>query len=403
MSRPQQRYSILDLLPPWLLDEQGLAFMQSIGLCLDMLLEKSNQAQRARMPGLADDSLLPYQAADRLMVQGPGESNDAFVFRLQGAIEAWRRAGSRRAVLGQVHAYLQNVQPGLAATLPEALIVGGIPTGIPSWAIWDSLQLGDAVEAVPAHRFVGPSNFDWDGLTNKCRAWLVIFMHQLATGTAGTAGSVTAIGGSGVAGVTSGFATLTGITGVTADDVQRWVTISGAASAENNGTFAIDSVGAPGQCTVANPNAVAPDANNGSLVWAIGEYQFLRPAPVWGSQSFTWGSSWTWGLSCGPSLGGAAGAAHVTESLRAILRRWKSAHTWYPHIIVSFLGGDATAGNEYSPNSSPGAGNPDGTYAGPGMLDATTGLWVPARGYPASNTAYCAGTGRYIQATVETS
>lgn len=382
----QQRDNISgpSLGPPWLIayNSNGQKFLYTIGLALDALLEKQSEAMRAKCPGLADESAIPFQAADRLLVQGPLEPNPSFVTRLKGAFDAWSIAGSRASVLGQIQAYLTNTKVGVPGAYPEALIVGGNLTD----TTWDSIYVDTPQGGRPSHTHVTPINWDWDTKDQHWRAWLVLFMHLVATGVSGSAGSYTSTGGSGVTGVTTGFATLTGLSGLMPSDVQNYITITGAASSGNNGTFQITSVLSPTSAIIANTAAVAPDANNGAIVWSIGHYPYIGPAPVWGSPDFVWGSTWTWGVNADPL---------IIESIRAVLKRWKSSATYYPYIIISFGGGDSTAGTEFSPNSGQGTGNPDGTWGDIGKL--VGGAWVPAKTTLNPFTAFCDGSGVSIR------
>jgi hypothetical protein len=161
---------------------------------------------------------------------------------------------------------------------------------------------------------------------------------------------------------------------------------AGGAHTENNGTFQITSVLSSTSCIIANPSAIAAD----TISWSISQYPFIGPAPVWGSPGFVWGAGYTWGVNV---------SSFVIQSIRQLVQRWKAASTYYPNIIVSFGGGDATAGNEFSPNSAQGSGNPDGTWGGtsggPGKL--VNGVWVPARQTVSPFTAFCDGTGVAIQ------
>ena len=372
------------LSPPWLCGEDTNAqkFMYVIGLALDALLEKQNEGMIAKLPGQADPSAIPLQAADRLMVQGPAESNASFILRLQNAYEAWGRAGGRPAVLEQIQAYLTDLQPGVVASSPECLIVGGNS----SLSTWDTIFGTTPQGAPPAHALVQPANWKWDALDRPARAWLVLFMQLVATGQSGAAASVTSVGGSGVGGVTSGFATIDGLSGMTTANIQQYFTATGAASSANSGTFQIVDVVSSSSIVIANTSAVAGDANNGAIGWSIGKYPYIGPAPVWGSQGFVWGSAMTWGVNCSPL---------VIQSIRQILQRWKSSVAYYPNIIISFGGGDGTAGKEFSPLSSQGAGNPDGTWQDYG--NNVAGCWVPSKKPQNAFTAFCDGTGSAIQ------
>lgn len=380
-SRFQQRDFISGpgMAPPWLCgyNTNGQKFLYDIGLALDTLLEKQNEGMIAKLPGQADDTAIPLQAADRLLVQGPAETNTQFTERLRAAFDSWAIAGSRHAISEQMQGYLTGLQPGVVLTDPEFLIVGGNTT----YTAWDAINYDTPQNADPIHSTVTPANWDWDGKDAHWRSWLVLFMHLVDTGQTGSTLSVDSVGGSGVAGVTSGFANLGNLSGITADNLQQYITITGAASSGNNGTFQITTVTDSADIIIANPSAVFPDANSGAISWSIAKYPYIGPAPVWGSPDFVWGAG-TWGVNC----------SHlVIESIRAILQRWKSAATYYPNIIISFGGGDGTAGNEFSPLSGLGTGNPDGTWGGPGKL--VSGVWVPARQTVNPFTAFCDGTG----------
>jgi hypothetical protein len=94
----------------------------------------------------------------------------------------------------------------------------------------------------------------------------------------------------------------------------------------------------------------------------------IGPEGVWGDGT-NWGDvNGSWGFNVPSSF---------FQGLRSIVNLWKSANTWYPWIIFCFNGGDGTAGNRYSPNSSPGAGNPDGTWGTWGTI--VNGVYVASR------------------------
>lgn len=78
-------------------------------------------------------------------------------------------------------------------------------------------------------------------------------------GQVGSAASVSA--------VSLGIATITGLTGMTVQSVGRMLTLSGANTAGNNGTFLIVTYNSATSVDVSNASAVTPDANDGSIVW----------------------------------------------------------------------------------------------------------------------------------------
>ena len=67
--------------------------------------------------------------------------------------------------------------------------------------------------------------------------------------------------------VANNQATLTGLTGMTATSTNHWITITGAASGGNNGTFKIVRFVSSSSVIIFNPAAVGSDANNGAISW----------------------------------------------------------------------------------------------------------------------------------------
>lgn len=89
---------------------------------------------------------------------------------------------------------------------------------------------------------------------------------SLANTNSGTAASITAVSA-------AGLATLTGLANMNTYAVGGKLVISGAASQANNGTFFIAAYISATSVQINNPLAVAPDGNNGAIVWA-------EPPPV---------------------------------------------------------------------------------------------------------------------------
>lgn len=82
---------------------------------------------------------------------------------------------------------------------------------------------------------------------------------QALAGQTGVAASIGAFG--------AGVATITGLTGMTANSVGNFLTLSGAATVGNNGTFLIISFISATSVTISNATGASPDANDGSIVW----------------------------------------------------------------------------------------------------------------------------------------
>lgn len=392
---PLHTESIALLSPPFLLGPNGSKYMSVFGQTLNDLENKLRDASKAHMPGQADASAIPLQAADRGLVQGPMEPNDQFIARLSGALDAWAHAGARRAILAQLHAYFTGLNPGVTSTLTQLTIVGTNA----STTSWDWYRFGDAQNVAAQHELVSPENWNWDGAFEPWRQWLVLFMQAVPTGLSGSAATVSSTGGSGVAGVTTGFATITGLSGLSAANEHHYLTLSGA-DINNTGTFQITHVASSTQCTIANPRAVAPDSHNGAIVWSVSAYPYMAPAPVCGSPYAICNSlaGVTPPTSLGVVMADLSSAADALESVRAILRAWKSAGAYYQNIIVSFGQTDG----EFLPTSSAGFGNPTGNWGYSANVGQNQGgVWANARVPLNLFTVFPPGTGRYVQCTQE--
>jgi hypothetical protein len=422
------------LSPPWLNQGYAEKFGYVPGLMFDLLLEKAFQAQTIRIPGAGDVSQIPYLCQDRNLVQGPAESTQSICTRLQQAFQTAKLAGSRVAIALNVQAYLQNLQPGIYGALPQFAMVSGNSTK----TSWSTQYIGDAIGAPPTLMTV-PANWNWDGSYRPWRSWFILYMSLGAATLGGTGGVVSSttlpgslqnagtwgenlngvwVPGFGGTPINYPFILLTGLSGLSSANVGNWLTWSGAAHAGNNGTFQITQVASATSCYIANPNNVPGDANPGT--WSISAYPYIGPAPCWDFPSVKWdqgasayatpdygsnvGGVWesttssvtyqpslSWGLSC---------SSLVISSIRGLLQTWKSGTTWYSQIIVAFDGGTGAAVSAFSPNSSEGSGNPDGTYGGHGKL--SVGVWVPNRDDGTSVLdEYCQGTGSWSNCTVE--
>jgi hypothetical protein len=416
--------------PPWLRTGDAERYMYTLELCRDLLCEKMNEAMRIRIPGLGDPSQIPYLAFDANMVQGPAETNATFLARITASDDTWGLAGSRIAILEELQAYFTGLQPGVTQTLPQMLLVGGSYSTV---ATWDLVRFNTPsialANGVPEKTTIMPSNYDWDGTAKPWRSWLVLFMPPVATGLSGSSAQTTTASssldfraasfqnpGQNVGGVwvpqTTGtpvnapWITVTGLTGLTTSNVNDTLTVSGSANPGNNGTFLIVQVLSATSCVIANPAGVGSDT--GPLTWSIASYPYIGPGPVWGSLNTTFGQGlvqhapidtgsnvngvWQPTTASGPTTisWGLETSSLTLPSIRSILTTWKSGPTYYESIPIVFDGGTGLAGSAYSPLSTPGSGNPDGTFGGRGKN--VGGVWVPTRLISSSFDAYAQGS-----------
>jgi len=96
---------------------------------------------------------------------------------------------------------------------------------------------------------------------------------QPLLGQSGAAATVSAFG--------AGVSTLTGLTGMTAGSVGHYLTITGAATAGNNGTFLITVFNSATSVDVANVAGGSPDANDGSISWSEQLADIVDTKPFW--------------------------------------------------------------------------------------------------------------------------
>lgn len=90
--------------------------------------------------------------------------------------------------------------------------------------------------------------------------WQEMDFAAYVTGQSGSAASISSFANGRVV-------TVTGLTGMTPLSTNRYLTISGAGTAANNGTFKILSYVSATSVTIINSAGVAGDANNGSISW----------------------------------------------------------------------------------------------------------------------------------------
>jgi hypothetical protein len=100
-------------------------------------------------------------------------------------------------------------------------------------------------------------------------------VHDPISGQSGAVAST-------AAGAGAGNLRITGLTGMTAQSVGRYLTISGAATLANNGTFLIAAYNSATSVDIVNASGATPDANDGALNW-VERYAYTSVAVVVGS------------------------------------------------------------------------------------------------------------------------
>ena len=137
--------------PPWLQNPVGSAYLQTMGMGLDLIRYRSAQASLVRMPGQGDPSANYYIGLDRVVQQGPNESSANFILRLTAAYDTWQHAGNDWAVLEQALAMLSPAQP-----------IARVVSNGTRWSWYNEAQATTS----PPNNFVAVvSNWNWDGNT----------------------------------------------------------------------------------------------------------------------------------------------------------------------------------------------------------------------------------------------
>lgn len=103
-----------------------------IGLFVDTFAEGATQAVRVRYTSVTPADALDYMATERGLERGPGEATADFRIRLRQAFEAYRYAGTEKAIIDQL----------VAAGLPTPVVyedsdwVWDASTGTDWWRFW---------------------------------------------------------------------------------------------------------------------------------------------------------------------------------------------------------------------------------------------------------------------------
>lgn len=167
---------------PWLVGgKNGQADATSQGTVVDQQVSLIKQATKAHMPGQGPADALPHSGGDRQLEQGPAETNQNFITRIQTAWDDWARAGTALELLVQLfwggfpNAVIVQ-QNGLAYSLSGSPTAGQDPTSL--LTITTLGTLGSSLTPVsPAIRTIPAGNPWWtiDSNTNFCSRFAVLF------------------------------------------------------------------------------------------------------------------------------------------------------------------------------------------------------------------------------------
>ena len=162
------RAVVRTLSPPYLADNWGYRLTYSIiGVPLDAISEYLRIGKLQGMPSYAQPAALRFIGADRKMLRGFRESDDAYVPRLRGARATWRLAGNARTLLSQLAAYFSPTPPVIR------YVVNGIDANGVQFADWLTLQNG-----VFSRVRTSPSNWNWDGELGVIRFWIIVYRNE---------------------------------------------------------------------------------------------------------------------------------------------------------------------------------------------------------------------------------
>ena len=100
--------ALVRAMPPWLQRVVGAPVMRGLADPLDVLVERSVAAVKARFPNATDEATLARIGRERRIRQGLGESAATYAARILPWLDAHRTRGGAYALLHQLDAYFQD-------------------------------------------------------------------------------------------------------------------------------------------------------------------------------------------------------------------------------------------------------------------------------------------------------
>jgi hypothetical protein len=168
---------VIARIPPWFIrGRYGSAFLEAIGLTLDVSTETLTRGLRQRYPLACEDASLSVVGGDVGIVQRGTETNESYRVRCAKFRQIKKHAGSH-------YGQMINLQPYfLPGTLPTIYCVHQAGDG--SSATWHKMD----PNGVYSYSRATPSNFDFDGVPEK---WSREFWFIETAGTRLDVGGVT--------------------------------------------------------------------------------------------------------------------------------------------------------------------------------------------------------------------
>ena len=157
--------------PPWLKAYWGTRFKYNIGTFMDTLWGTADQGALARMPGYGTLEALSPLGRDRQILRGRNESDDAYILRLQQAVETWHLAGNPDRLLKQLNAYFAPANPVIRYVTAGVDRAYGFSTPVNTY-----YTIGFEEGVTRATVSGSDYNWDWDGQPNNFRFWIIIYI-----------------------------------------------------------------------------------------------------------------------------------------------------------------------------------------------------------------------------------
>lgn len=162
------RDTIVQLAPPWLRGYWSARLLYAFGLHFDAIVDAATAATKARFPGECPPDALPYIGRERGIRRGFAETDEQYAARLTTWIDDRRLKGGYFALMRQLQGYCTGYQVTVRMVVSRS-----------GYADWFTFTPSGGME----HYRATPSNWDWDGATNKpTRVFVILYPAGAFTG-----------------------------------------------------------------------------------------------------------------------------------------------------------------------------------------------------------------------------